>query len=641
MEIIKDLVKNPFEKIKELSINQLEEIIILANDAFFNSSEPLMDDTIYDILIDWLKLKAPKSKIFKTIGAKIKSKNKVKLDYWLGSMDKIKSSYTKEFEKWVLKYEHPYYISDKLDGISALIVYRNNSIINMYTRGTSNEGLDITPLIKYMDLPSWDKIKNNIKASKKDVLLAVRGELILDKKTFEKNWSLTMKNARNAVSGLVNSKNINPKLAIDTRFIMYEIIDPVKKFDDQMKIGKELGFQMVTFKIFNKITFHILSEYLKLRRDKSEFNVDGIIITNNFEHIKNSKGNPEYAFAYKDILEDQIAITKVINVEWNKSKDGYIKPTLILEPVKIGGVEINRVTGHNAKFIVDNNIGINTQIELIRSGDVIPHVQKIIKSTKVVLPSDPWHWNETQVDIIADDLNTNDILVKNIYYFFSSLDTKGVGEKVIEKLVAAGYNSIKKILLLTEKQIVTIDRFKEVSAKNIVNSIKNATTSIPLVKLMAASNKLGHGIGEERCKSILEKYPNLLEIYKSWTKIEFIENLKEINGFEEKTSTLFVDNFEDFIKFYNSIKHYISLEKKEVKEIIKSKYTDKIIVLSGFRDASLESKLESMGAKITNSISKNTDFLVVKDESIIKNQTGKVKKALELGIKIISRDKLF
>ena len=157
---------------------------------------------------------------------------------------------------------------------------------------------------------------------------------------------------------------------------------------------------------------------------------------------------------------------------------------------------------------------------------------------------------------------------------------------------------------------------------------------------MVATNKLGAGIGEERIKIILQKYPNLLTDYKKWSNTEFINKLKELNGWEEKTSSLFVTNFDQFMKFFNDIKDYITIEETQKNKIIKNIYTDKNIVISGFRDAALQSFLENSGAKITNSVSKNTDLLIVKDEQTITEGTGKVKKALELGINIVIKNKI-
>jgi len=644
MDLVKKILKNSYEAIDNLSIEDLEKLIIFANDKYRNTDTSVMSDELYDICVDFLKLKNPKSKVLKVIGGKVKSKDKVKLDYWLGSMDKIKPSDTRLFEKWLNEYKGPYYVSNKLDGISAMIIYRENGDTNLYTRGTADEGLDITPLLKYIkNIPSWSLVnKYKTKSKKSGILLACRGELLMSKDIFKNNWSEILKNGRNGVSGLVNSKTINPKLASDTDFVLYEVIDPFLKFSDQMKILKDLKFNVVKYEEVPKISFEILSNLLLKRKKESEYEIDGLIITNNEENKRNIKSNPEYAFAFKDILDDQKAETKVISIEWNISKDGYIKPTLIVEPVTIGGVEISRTTGNNAKFVVENKLGKGSHIEIIRSGDVIPKVNKVLKPSKTVeMPEGEWHWNESNVDIICDSLDNKDVLIKNIYYFFSSLDTKGLGEKIVEKFVNKGYDSILKIIKLSVPEILLVEGFKEKSAQNIVDSIKKSLMEVSLSKIMSASNKLGHGIGEERIKLVLDKFPNLLDDADKWSKEEFINNLKLINGWEEKTSSLFVSNYKEFKKFYNSIKPYITIKKQQVKQVSKNKYTDKTVVMSGFRDSELQQKLEDSGAKISNSVSKNTDYLIVKDQNTIDENTGKVQKAHELGVKIITKDTVF
>ena len=126
--------------------------------------------------------------------------------------------------------------------------------------------------------------------------------------------------------------------------------------------------------------------------------------------------------------------------------------------------------------------------------------------------------------------------------------------------------------------------------------------------------------------------------YKKWTKKEFTDYIKELEGWEEKTSSVLVNNFGDFIKFYNKIKPYVTLEiKKKIKE---SKLTGMCMVLSGFRDNALQEKLELQGVKISSSVSKNTNYLVVKDQATIDEGTGKVQKAQEAGVKIITKEQL-
>jgi DNA ligase (NAD+) len=193
-------------------------------------------------------------------------------------------------------------------------------------------------------------------------------------------------------------------------------------------------------------------------------------------------------------------------------------------------------------------------------------------------------------------------------------------------------------LSVASGELLSLKGFKEKTAFNIVTAIKESLTDISLSKLMAASNKLGECMGDRRLKQVMDTFPNLLTDYKKWSKQEFIDKLKELDGWEDKTSSTLVNNFDEFIKFYNKIKSFVTLEKK--KEIKASFLTNKTMVLSGFRDAPLQEKLEGMGVKISSSVSKNTDYLIVKDKETIDDNTGKVAKAKEVGVKIITKDAL-
>jgi NAD-dependent DNA ligase len=186
--------------------------------------------------------------------------------------------------------------------------------------------MDITSLLRYIkNIPSYSTVMEYLKKHKIGNHIAFRGELIISKNKFTK-WADTMKNARNAVAGLVNSKSINPKLARSTSLVIYQIVDPVYSMIEQIKIIKEIGFKTVHKKIVDKLSFPQLSKYLLKRRSESKYVIDGIIITNNDIHPINKDGNPDYAWAFKDVLEDQKAISKVINIEWNVTKDNILMP---------------------------------------------------------------------------------------------------------------------------------------------------------------------------------------------------------------------------------------------------------------------------------------------------------------------------
>ena len=308
----------------------------------------------------------------------------------------------------------------------------------------------------------------------------------------------------------------------------------------------------------------LLSKYLVKRKEKSKYDIDGIIVTNNDLHTQNVDANPEYAFAFKDMLENQKVIAIVKDIEWNISKDKRIKPVVIINKVNIGGVDITRVTGNNARFIKDNGIGVGTELEIIRSGDVIPKIVKIIKKTKPLFPDMEYEWDKNNVEIKIIGENLDDVNIKNIHYFFSQLETKGMGERIVRKLYENKINSIQKILKMKKEELLNIEGFKEKSADNLVNAVKKAVNDKTLAEIMNASNKLGAGMGIERMKIITSTYPSILS--NNWTKDKFIEKIKMIDGFDDITANIFVNNFKSFLDFYNNIKHLISIKKKKLKK---------------------------------------------------------------------------
>ena len=639
---INELNKNAFMTADKMSVEELEELILKANDAFFNSGNPIISDAIFDMLVDFLKMKNSKSKVLKQIGSQIKDpKLKQELPYKLYSMDKKKKD--KEINDWFSKYDAPYIVSMKLDGLSGSVVYTNDGNINFNSRGSATHGLNLNKLLKYLpNIPSWDKIKNYCDAnniSGKKNLFAVRGEIIMPKKLFKKNWKDKKSNARNATGGLINSKTVDPRLAKDTRFLVYEIIDPEMSYDKQFKLAKKMGFDVVYNRKFKSLDYEMMSEFLKKMRLEYDYEIDGIIVTNTVLHKRDNTGNPKYAFAFKTVLDDQVAESEIKDIEWHISKDGFIKPVAVIKPVKIGGVKIQRVTLINAKYVKDNKIGKGIKIIIERSGDVIPKITKFLsKGKKADMPKKiNFHWNETGVDIICDDCDNKEIQVNRIYYFFSKLNTLGMGKRNVEKLFNSGYNTILKILEAKKCNFMQLDGFKEKSSNKLVNSIKVAMSNVKLEDLMGASNKLGRGIGSRKAKTVLDFYPNLLKDYNNWSKSQFIEKIKLIDGWEEKTSKLLVENFKNFMEFYNSINKYITISNPNKKQKI-SKFSELTIVTTGFRFSKILDKLENLGIKVTNSVSKNTNYVIVKDESMKEGHNSKVKTAKKLNVKILTKN---
>jgi len=439
-DIITQLKNDPENIINSLDQTNLKKLIDYLLDKYHNENISLVSDQLFDFIKDYYDKKFGK---IKQVGAPLKSENnKIKLPYYMGSLDKIKPS-TGTFNKWINNYPGPYVISYKLDGISALL-YKSNGKIQLFTRGNGIEGKDISHCINLIGINVSKLIDGD----------AIRGELIISKENFKKIAD-KMANARNAVSGIINTKKPNPEMLKLIDFVSYWVLNPEFKCSDQLKYieKKEFVPRTVYYENKEKITIDLLSEMLINSRKSYKYEIDGIVVIDNSKFYGQEIGsNPDWGFAFKQVLTDQITESTVVDVIWEISKDRYIKPKIKIDTIELLGSEITFATAFNAKYIVDNVIGPGAIVKIIKSGDVIPYIQEIIKSAdtgKPKMPNMKYEWNDTNVDIIAVDLdekNMNKIIVKKLTYFFSELDIRFMAEGTIEKFVNNGYNDLPKIL---------------------------------------------------------------------------------------------------------------------------------------------------------------------------------------------------
>ena len=625
MNLIQSFTNDPYAFIESVSDKDLIKVLEQANKVYRNSSELLMSDPEYDLLLDELKKRDPTNKLLSKVGDDVHSKDKVKLPFYMGSMDKIKPD-TGDLDKWKKKFKGSYVLSDKLDGTSALLVIREDGKNMLFTRGDGKYGTNISSMLsKINGIPN---IKEN---------LVVRGELLIPKSKYSK-FSSKYSNSRAMINGLVNKKSIkNSELKL-IDFVAYELVSPWSKVSNQFKILEKFKFNLVEYKQEDDISEESLSEYLKLRKGESDYDIDGIIVVDDNSHTRNKSKNPKYGFAYKDILEDQIADTEVLFIEWNISKDGYIKPRIHLKPVNIAGIKIRHVTGNNAKYIKENGIGKGTKIKIIRSGDVIPKIHEVLEKKTPDFPDFDFIWNETGVDIMIDQNEMNedqehDMLVKNLTYFFKKMKIKYVDEAIIKKMIDIGLDSINKIIIATEDDLLEVDGFQDKMAKKIHNNIQNAINGVEISTLMAASNIFGHGLGERKLKLIIDEYPDILN--KKYSLSKLVEMIIEIDGFEKKTATKFTEGYEEFKKFLKDNKKIkVKITKKSSKKT-KGKLIDKKIVFTGFRDKELEKFVTDEGGTLSSSVSSNTNYLVTNDKS---SGSSKIKAAEKHNIPILNKD---
>lgn len=447
------------------------------------------------------------------------------------------------------------------------------------------------------------------------------------------------KNARNTIAGLVNSKNFSIDVAKVTDFIGYSIIHPKYTQEEQMKKLEEWEFPTVQYKVMKNINNDILSKYLSERRKESKYEVDGIVVIDSSKTYDVSDKNPSYGFAFKMVMADQMANATVIDVEWNISKHGYLKPTVTIQPINLVGVTVKKATAFNAKFVVDNKLGPGAIIKIIRSGDVIPYIMEVIKpANSPKMPDIAYMWNKTNIDIIVKDIHgaaKDTVIIKQLTNFFSTLGVKYISEGIITKLVENGYNSLPSILNGNIKKMSEIDGIGEKLLSKIFVNIRNAFETTNLQTLMAASNCFGRGLGIKKLTMIIDHYPNIMN--EKWSNNELKQKILELNGFEEITTNQFIDHFGQFKKFFNDLEKITTINMAYLKNPkpktgpIGKLFEGQTIVFTGIRDKELEELIINNGGKVTGTVSKNTTMLVYTDES-----SAKYTKAKELNIKLMT-----
>jgi len=622
---IKHFKKEGESYLYTLSEKEIEEMIQEADEYYYAKNKPLMSDEEYDILRELSQESFPENEIIKKGHEGITiTKKKVKLPYFLGSMDKIKPD-TNVLNNWIKKFPGEYVLSAKLDGMSCLICYEKGNI-NIYTRGKGDEGYDISHLAPYITIPT---LKDNV---------VVRGELIISKANFKKHKK-EYSNERSFAAGMVNGKNLDTSKLSDLDFVAYEVIQPDLKPSQQYTFLKSKKFITVINKKVKKIDQDILSDYLMKWRDSYEYIIDGVICIQNKQYKRKTKGNPDHAFAFKKVMGDQIGESIVTDVIWSITQYGYVKPKIKIRPVKIGGVKITYATAHNAKFIVEKSIGIGSVIQIIRSGDVIPKVLKVVKPAKEPkMPPEEMgvKWNKSGVDLILEDIENDDtVRNKTILAFFQTINVDGLKEGNMKKIIAAGYNSIHKILNMSVDNFMTIAGFKEKLSEKIYDSIQDRIENVSLPLLMDASNMFGRGFGENRIKLILDECPDILTIKASSPRKR--EMVVDIEGFAEKTAKNFVKNIPAFKKFIreNELEYKLEYTKEQKSYDTSHPLYEKNILMTGFRDEDFKMNVRNVGGKLSSGISSNVDILVVKS---MDTTTSKMKKAQELGVDIMTKD---
>lgn len=582
-----------------------------ASDAYYNGDKPLMTDDEYDDLRDELAKRSPSHPFLKEVGAPVGS-GAIALPYIMASLNKIKPG-TGAVENFKNKSAVKHWIlSEKLDGISAL--WHEG---RLYLRGDGQMGVEVTKFAPHIQ---------GLRVCE----FPVRGELVVARA--EPCVAGTL--ARSWVNGQLHQKEPQPEIRV-VRFVAYEIIGEGKP-SEQFRGLKEAGFEVPWNIAVGEAEFteECLASFLRLRREKSVYDTDGIVVADNVVSAasKGSVKNPTSKMAFKMVIADQCAETTIVEVEWNASAQGYLIPRLQIEPVVVGSARIEFVTAHNAKFVVDNKLAPGAKIVIRRSGDVIPAVDRVVLAAAA--PKMPngtegsqWKWdaNATHLVQIAGTAVSTEVLKAQLVHFAKTMEIVGMGPGVVAKLVDANIDSVRKLFGTKSADLVRI--LGKTLGPKIEAELEAISGRATEIQLMVASSRMPRLIGDTKLKVLFDlkadpRQWSTLPAPQGWSADKLAELIAVLPAYETWR--------------HSETPHilYPILPAAAAVAVAVPVVAKGTVCFTGVRSKELESQLEAAGWKSVSSVSSKLGVLIVADTEGA-DTSEKAKKAHDLGVRIL------
>lgn len=591
------------------SEKDLEQQIIFHRNKYWVENNPIISDKEYDQLIESLKQVNPRHILLTEIEYNVSfGGEKIPHSKPLLSLEKVFTF--NSIKSWMQKVarntDEVFIVTPKYDGICCKY-YASQNIIA--TRGNGIEGENITSKLPLLEFES-DNVNNN-----RNII----GEIVIKYSEFEKcelrrKDGSKYKTARNIVSGIMNLKDVS------------SIVGKIKlTFVDHKKISTTFKYSEFDLEYWENVIQYITAL-------KDTYPMDGIVIELQDELYGDSLGvtshHPRSKIAFK--FENQFAFGTIESISFSSGKR-KLTPVANITPIVINGVTIKRVTLHNAKMIIDNDIHIGDELKVVRSGDVIPYVAGVtqgIHRTPIKLNECPYCKSKLEYrepELYCTNVNCNGTSSKLLFESVRALGIDGIGQTSIDKFVESlEINSVIDILTLEEDDIADLPDFGEISAANIVSNISKVINGVEDYKLLAALNIKSIGINLSK------------QILKTYTLTELMEvshfELNEIQGIGHIRA----------VELQNEIANSASLllELMEICNVTTTKNINSIslgaICFSGTfpnKKDYYKAIAENAGYTVSDSVTKNLSYLVTAGAS-----TSKVTKARSYRIPILKVD---
>ncbi len=649
---------------------QLRDLLERYRHEYYVLDNPTISDEIYDSLNNELKTIEEKHPNLITVdsptqrvGGKAEGRFKnITHSKPMLSLNDIFS--IEELKKWESRMHKllgkdslEYYAELKLDGLAMRLEYKNGNFVRAVTRGDGYSGEDVTHTVKTIQTVPLTLKKSTKAPAKVYKYFEVRGEVIIPRVEFErinneraKNNQPLFANPRNAGAGTI--RQLDPKVAASRKleFIAYSIemdLLELKTHGDEHNLARELGFKVEPHdKVLpSVIEIEKYIKYWETKRTTLPYQTDGLVFNINsndeFESLGVVGKAPRGAVAYKYPAETATTILEDIRLSIGRT--GAVTPYAVLKPVVVAGSTVRRATLHNQDEIARKDIRIGDTVVIQKAGDIIPEVIEPIsklrtgKERKFIMPKS---LNGVKIvrpkgEAVArlDDLNYGEVKWQTLIHFVSksAFDIDGLGEKILAQLMEEGLiETAVDIFKLKVDDLVGLERFAETSAQNLIDSIAEHRT-ITLGRFIYALG-IRH-VGAKTARDIAEHFGSINRFMSA--KAEDFENIVGIGKIVSQSVVR-------WLGLASNQKFVQDLISAGVKVLQQSKFTNGKLsgttwVFTGTlnsmsRDEAAE-KVTKLGANVTNTVSKNTSYVVVGEEP-----GSKAEKAKMLGITTLKED---
>ena len=653
---------------KKIRVEELVELLNRYAYEYYSLDNPSVSDKEYDIKYDELRALEeetgyvlPYSPTQRVGDVVLQGFNKYTHKARLWSLDKAQSfEEIKDWHNRNVKFVNEmnsrgenlpnlrYVITKKFDGLTINLTYDENGILQTAaTRGNGETGEEVTAQVKTIkEIP--------LKTSNGD-LFEVHGEAIMTVEAFDKYNATSetpLKNLRNGAAGALRNLNVKETARRGLSAFFYDVGykegQNFKRYEEMLNFIKERGLPMDDY-IRYATNLEEVEKYITEIKDMRfdlNYDIDGVVIAIDDIRTRELLGYtvkfPKWAIAFK--FEAQEATTKLLDVEWNVGRSGRVGPTAILEPVELAGVTVKRATLNNMDDIKRKGVMIGADVFIRRSNDVIPEIMGVVESslenaTEIKVPETcPACGSHLVLDgahyFCENTLSCKPQMVKSIVHFAcrDAMNIEGFSEKTAEQLFEKlDIRSIADLYKLDYEKLLTLDKFGPKKAQNLLDAVERSKTP-ELYRFIYA---LGiPNVGVKTAKDLVNKFKSI-EGLKS-AKFDELVSVQDVGDIVAKC----------VLEFFNEEKVLATIDELlklgvnpsfEEQVIVESSFNSKTVVVTGtlqnYSRGEIKAKLESLGAKVSGSVSKKTDYVIAGEEA-----GSKLTKAQDMGITVLSEE---